>query len=63
MYQRNENTSNLNYLRKFVLPLKSNEIISSFALSQNEEILLVATNQNHLYQLDFSKIVKVNRVE
>jgi WD40 repeat protein len=57
MYERNENSCQLNYLRKLILPSsnKSNEIIKSLALSPNEETLLAGTNYNHLYQFSFSK--------
>ncbi|CAF1123424.1 unnamed protein product [Adineta steineri] len=34
----------------------TNEIIHSLALSPNEEILLAATNYNHLYEITFSKM-------
>jgi hypothetical protein len=35
----------------------SNEIILSLSLSPNEETLLCGTNQNHIYQIHFSKMV------
>jgi hypothetical protein len=96
MYERGENSIELTYLRKLILPssilnefspktvqtktrqrnlsiqsmenlfsLRSsfkheksieNELIHSLALSPNEEILLAGTNQNHLYQIAFSKM-------
>jgi hypothetical protein len=96
MYERGENSIELTYLRRLILPssivkefspntvqtktrqrnpsiqsmenissLRSsfkhqrsigNELIHSLALSPNEEILLAGTNQNHLYQIAFSKM-------
>ena len=46
---------NLNLLSDIKLNLKNNEEIQSMKLSPNEEILLISTNQNHLYQ--FSNLV------
>ena len=55
MYERNENSSSLTYLRKLMLPGKFPEMIFSLALSPNEETLLAATDHNHLYRYAFSK--------
>jgi hypothetical protein len=69
MYEKNENNSQLTYLRKLILPSKnfskqkSNEVIRSLALSPNEETLLAGTNTNHLYEFSFSKIVNIYYLE
>lgn len=70
MFERAENSGQLSYLRRLILPSSSlnspvsrrlhgstDELISSFALSPNEETLLVGTNHNHLYEIAFSKMV------
>ena len=70
MFERAENSARLSYLRRLILPSSplassnprrpqrsSDELISSFALSPNEETLLVGTNHNHLYEIAFSKMV------
>jgi hypothetical protein len=67
MYERSENSDELTYLRRLILPSlmhedfsmkkSSNEIIKSLTLSANEENLLVGTNCNHLYQISFSNMV------